>query len=525
MPMKGYPSSARSYDLQEEIGSGAYGKVYKASVLTVDWSDFVTNSNKTGAGIYSIRILSEAGFQRNPEGLLELGKPRIEALLLRMTEFKGISEADKEKECAEEAGRICIAVDMSTRRTAETVAVKVLDSDQIAWNEMRRELVTLRSINHKNIVEVYSSFLNHGEEGNEELWIVMPLLQAGSCLSLLKEKYPRGIKDPKLLATILRKVLYALAYLHDDMKVHRDIKAGNILLSEDGEVKIADFGVATNAVGGCGTFVGTPCWMAPEVIERKGAYGTKADIWSFAITAMEIAHGHAPYARYKPLKVLVKTLRDPPPTCDVYPDHKFSKLPSSFHRMLKQCLKKNPSDRPSAKKLISHSFFKNALDCAYLKDHLISKTLERRKGSGEPKKLYRDDKARLSSADERRKASIPVEEFDLDEALPLKKPRLSLDPGNPKAPPTSPATVVAAHTPEARPETRQDTGVRRVGRFEVRTIPKENENTSNAREQKGKVASKKREQNVKRRTNSKVIGRFTVTSDEDVGAKRVWGEI
>jgi len=510
--MKGYPSSARSYDLQEEIGSGAFGKVYKAFILMVDWGDFVANSQAAGVGMHSIRILSDAGFQRKPDGLLELGKPRIEALLLRMMEHKGSSE-EKEKECAEEAGRIFTAVAMSTRRTAQEVAVKVLDSDQIAWNEMRRELVALRSVSHQNIVEIYSSFLNHSEDGSEELWIVMPLLSGGSCLKVLREKYPRGIKDPKILATVLRKVLYALAYLHDDMKMHRDIKAGNILLSEDGEVKLADFGVATNAVGGRGTFVGTPCWMAPEVIEGKGTYGTKADIWSFAITAMEIAHGHPPYAHYKPLKVLVKTLRDPPPTCDIYADKQTSKLPNSFHRMLKQCLKKNPSERPSAKKLISHSFFKNALDSAYLKEHLISKVFERRKVAKEPKKLYKDDRARLSSADERRRASIPVEKFDFDSELPPKKPRLSLDDDQSKAPPASPAIVgppaspaivaVPSQPSEEKPTDRDD--IHRVGRFKVRTtVLKENKHPSpNSKEHDGKKVMK-----------SRVIGRFRITSDE-----------
>ena len=138
----------------------------------------------------------------------------------------------------------------------------------------------MHSMEHPNVISVYSSFFNttgEGEDQEQELWIVMPLLEVGSCSSILKEFYPDGIKDPAVLATILKSVCQALVYIHKDGKIHRDVKAGNILLSSDGQVKLGDFGVSATLVQDGirrtmrNTFVGTPCWMArvPAIISRS----------------------------------------------------------------------------------------------------------------------------------------------------------------------------------------------------------------------------------------------------------------
>ncbi|WRX29022.1 Protein kinase domain - like 10 [Theobroma cacao] len=190
----------------------------------------------------------------------------------------------------------------------------------------------------------------------------MPFMSEGSCLHRMKTGYPDGFEEAAI-ASILKETLKALDYLHRQGHIHRDVKAGNILLDNNGTVKLADFGVSAcmfdsgDRQRSRNTFVGTPCWMAPEVMQPGTGYNSKADIWSFGITALELAHGHAPFSNYPPMKVLLMTIQNAPPRLDQDCDRKFSK---SFKDMVAMCLVKDHTKRPTAEKLLKHSFFKHA---------------------------------------------------------------------------------------------------------------------------------------------------------------------
>ncbi|KAL6649071.1 hypothetical protein ACP70R_013295 [Stipagrostis hirtigluma subsp. patula] len=239
------------------------------------------------------------------------------------------------------------------------VAVKCLDLDRVNSNldDVRKEAQIMSLIDHPNVIRAYCSFVV-----DHNLWVIMPYMSEGSCLHLMKVAYPDGFEEP-IIASVLKETLKALEYLHRQGHIHRDVKAGNILIDSPGVVKLGDFGVSAcmfdrgDRQRARNTFVGTPCWMAPEVLQPGTGYNFKADIWSFGITALELAHGHAPFSKYPPMKVLLMTLQNAPPGLDYDRDKRFSK---SFKEMVAMCLVKDQTKRPTAEKLLKHSFFKNA---------------------------------------------------------------------------------------------------------------------------------------------------------------------
>jgi len=257
-------------------------------------------------------------------------------------------------------------------------AVKVIElesNDPGTMETTRKETALMLSMRHENVVPCLASFVV-----GSELWMVMPLLNGGSCADIMRrhQEFKKGFKDDALLATIMQDVLRGLTYFHKEARIHRDIKAGNILLSAEGVAKLSDFGVSGALIEngykkvGRKTFTGTPCWMAPEVMESKG-HNHKADIWSLGITALELGFGKPPYANQRPMKIIMNITEKAPPTVEAYnkEEQKEDVLSKDFHRFVKACLKRDPMKRPRAKELMKDNFIKRAKGHQYVYNRVL----------------------------------------------------------------------------------------------------------------------------------------------------------
>jgi serine/threonine-protein kinase OSR1/STK39 len=267
-----------------------------------------------------------------------------------------------------------------SKTTQQECAIKVLNLDHVDSNlaEIRLEVQAMLFSSHPNVLQCHTAFVNR-----TDLWLTVQLMRKGSSLQCLQgargrlqqlqESSTTNIKMEDHILYILHETLLGLQYIHDNGQIHRDIKAGNILLDGDGQVRIADFGVSGWLVNAgtqqekAKTFVGTPCWMAPEVMEQIHGYDYKADIWSLGITALELAKGFAPYAKYPPMKVLIMTIQEDPPSLDTYDEEAgddFDTLENeevyskSFRSLVDTCLQKNPAKRPKSLELLQSKYSK-----------------------------------------------------------------------------------------------------------------------------------------------------------------------
>eukprot|EP01083_Nonionella_stella_P118641 354250_1 len=242
--------------------------------------------------------------------------------------------------------------------SGETVAIKVIDLDSTEddINDIMKEIIALRECDSKYVTQYFHSF-NIGPE----LWIVMEYLGGGSIHDFLDAKHKIGI-DEQHISIVVREVVMGLSYIHSLMKIHRDIKAANILLTSNGEVKLADFGVVgqlTETMDKRMTLIGSPYWMAPEVV-MGGGYDQSADVWSLGVTAIEMAMGAPPYSSLPPYPAMLKITQQDPPNV---PESKFS---VEFRDFIRQCLIKDVEKRPRINELLKHSFVQKAGKTSHL---------------------------------------------------------------------------------------------------------------------------------------------------------------
>ncbi|XP_055086755.1 mitogen-activated protein kinase kinase kinase kinase 4 isoform X2 [Periophthalmus magnuspinnatus] len=268
-------------------------------------------------------------------------------------------------------------------KTGQLAAIKVMDVTEDEEEEIKLEINMLKKYSHhRNIATYYGAFIKKSPPGHDDqLWLVMEFCGAGSITDLVKNTKGNSLKED-WIAYISREILRGLAHLHAHHVIHRDIKGQNVLLTENAEVKLVDFGVSAQldrTVGRRNTFIGTPYWMAPEVIacdeNPDATYDYRSDLWSCGITAIEMAEGAPPLCDMHPMRALFLIPRNPPPRL------KSKKWSKKFFSFIEGCLVKNYTQRPPTDQLLKHPFIRDQPNerqvRIQLKDH-IDRTKKKR---------------------------------------------------------------------------------------------------------------------------------------------------
>ncbi|XP_006890419.1 PREDICTED: traf2 and NCK-interacting protein kinase isoform X2 [Elephantulus edwardii] len=268
-------------------------------------------------------------------------------------------------------------------KTGQLAAIKVMDVTGDEEEEIKQEINMLKKYSHhRNIATYYGAFIKKNPPGmDDQLWLVMEFCGAGSVTDLIKNTKGNTLKE-EWIAYICREILRGLSHLHQHKVIHRDIKGQNVLLTENAEVKLVDFGVSAQldrTVGRRNTFIGTPYWMAPEVIacdeNPDATYDFKSDLWSLGITAIEMAEGAPPLCDMHPMRALFLIPRNPAPRL------KSKKWSKKFQSFIESCLVKNHSQRPATEQLMKHPFIREQPNerqvRIQLKDH-IDRTKKKR---------------------------------------------------------------------------------------------------------------------------------------------------
>lgn len=314
---------------------------------TSESGDFFNTVEKT----QQTRWISNAGITQNSRNLKDTPTMSSKSELTKLSEESLTRQPEEVFDiiCKLGEGSYGSVYKALHKESGQVLAIKQVPVDT-DLQEIIKEISIMQQCDSPYVVKYYGSYFK-----NTDLWIVMEYCGAGSVSDIMRLRKKTLTEDE--IATILSDTLKGLEYLHLRRKIHRDIKAGNILLNTEGHAKLADFGVAgqlTDTMAKRNTVIGTPFWMAPEVIQEIG-YDCMADMWSLGITGLEMAEGKPPYGDIHPMRAIFMIPTKPPPSF-----RKPDQWSPEFIDFVSRCLVKNPEERATASELLQHQFIGNA---------------------------------------------------------------------------------------------------------------------------------------------------------------------